>query len=92
MNNLTNEHIREVDDFITKHLPPKQIPPAPHSLHDMAYHADVDQLYRVVAKIIDQVELELSDKEQQQDPYKQSRINLAKTILGILKYELRLEP
>lgn len=41
MNSLTNEHIREVDDFITKHPPAKQIPAGPHSLHDMAYHAVV---------------------------------------------------
>lgn len=86
MNSLTNEHIREAADFITKHLPAKQIPAGPHSLHDMAYHADVDQLYSAITRIIDVVEHETAYGSNHH------RRLLAEDITGILEEELRLEP
>lgn len=88
---------QEQDGWTTIHpiitLPePKPTPPANATLQDLAWHADVDQLYAAITKIIDQVEHELQDGTQHYRPIKQNRLPLANTIRGILQHELRTTP
>ena len=78
---------------IIDNLPPrKPEPPANATLQDLAWHADVDQLYAAITKIIDQCEHELGDTTRPDSLIEQNKLNLAKTILGILQYELRTTP
>lgn len=81
-----NEKLPEQAGWIAIYPPPKQIPAGPHSLHDMAYHSEADQLYSAITRIIDVVEHETAYGSSHH------RRVLAEDITGILEEELRLEP
>lgn len=87
-----NEKLPEQAGWPSVYPPSKPTPKGPLSLHDLAYHSEADQLYSAITKIIDQCEHELQDGTQHYSLIKHGRRNLANTIRGILRHELRTTP